>query len=134
MFSQTIMLRISIIWKRWVLRLLWEKWMAEMGWETDVLMNHPFSCIFRQKGKMWVRVRNSFPRYFLVKFERFKWISVYTLSGHNPLSTKSRPDAHFRRVEFLFLLINALQLLLLKPEAVLVFSRGSTKFVPWRRK
>lgn len=133
MFSQMIMLRISINWKRWVLHLLWLKWIAEMSWEIDVLVNCSFSCVCRKKGKMWMRVGNSFPRYLLVKFERPKWISVYTLSGHNPISTKSRPDAHFRRVEFLFLLINALQLLLLKPEAFLIFSRESAKFAPRRR-
>lgn len=111
------------------LHLLWEKWMTEMGWEMYVLMNHSFSCRCGKKGKMWMRAGNSFPRYLLVKFEKLKWISVYTLSGHNSFSTKSRPDALFRSAGFLFLLINALQLLLLKPEAFLVFSRESAKFL-----
>jgi len=79
---------------------------------------------------MSMRVGKSFLRYLLEKFETLKWISVYTLSGHNPLSTKSRPDAHFRRAEFLFLLINVLHLRLLKLEALPLFSRESAKFGP----
>lgn len=62
---------------------------------------------------------------------------IYTLAGHNPLSTQSRTDVHVGRVEFLFcgvfFIINALQLFLFKPEVFLVFSRESVKCVPRRR-
>lgn len=99
--------------------------MAEKSWEMEVLRNHSFSCICRKKGKMWMRVGNIFTRCLLKKFARLRWIW-----RHNPLSTKSRPDANFRRAGFLFLLLNALQLLLLKLEAWLVFWRQSLSLFP----
>lgn len=91
-----------------------------------------------KKGKLWMRVGNSFQGAFMWNLIDLNLINLNEFQfalfqDHNPLTTKSRPDVHFRRLEFLFLLINALQLLLLKPGVLLVFSRWFSKLVPWRR-
>lgn len=114
-----------------VLHFLWKEMTGWNGLRHGCSYEAFILFCMMKKGKLWMRVGNSFQGTFMWNLIDLNLINLNEFQfslfqDHNPLTTKSRPDVHFRRLEFLFLLINALQLLLLKPGVLLVFSRQSS--------
>lgn len=123
-FSQMIMLRVE---KDEFYPYCEEKWMAEIDWEMNVPMKNSFSFIWRRKTNYEWGWGTSFQGTFLWNLKDLNGFQFALFQDNNTLTTKSRPDVHFRRVDLLFLFSNALKLLLLKPG---VIPRESSNLMP----